>query len=443
MLQRAKDLIRRGWAAFRFRRHWPWVLVALGLPLALKPVDSGCAAFLAWVGGLVLVLRALRWIWDRLLFRVSRRLWMILALMSVLPVVALALMLTSLSWLGLGAQVSRSTQQTLAAWEEALKTANGEASDAAALQALRTYGGAWVEHSRELPEGLEATFVGMVWADSHDPAAEAGRKDTYLRAVRKEPGGYRILSLNLGVLGDRAQAMAGGQVVFQLTPRKEGGERGETVTIKAGGRRRDTEAPVLVGQRETLATWTKGQALQGSGLFAPFNLPPLAFPIVDWATGRPMVLTATPETNLYALFAGFRSGERQVLSEGAVKAIVVIALVLLSLLLAQAVAEDLLLAVGLGAGLVAGRLGLELPGAPLLEVEEAEPLGAVGALAALDGAGLLPAALGARGLLLGGGLLSHRGRSIPGIGAGIKGLRLLAEGRELGPGPAPTRRGAR
>ena len=125
MLQRAKDLIRRGWAAFRFRRHWPWVLVALGLPLALKPVDSGCAAFLAWVGGLVLVLRALRWIWDRLLFRVSRRLWMILALMSVLPVVALALMLTSLSWLGLGAQVSRSTQQTLAAWEEALKTANG------------------------------------------------------------------------------------------------------------------------------------------------------------------------------------------------------------------------------------------------------------------------------------------------------------------------------
>ena len=88
-------------------------------------------------------------------------------------------------------------------------------------------------------------------------------------------------------------------------------------------------------------TWTKGQALQGSGLFAPFNLPPLAFSIVDWATGRPMVLTATPETNLYALFAGFRSGERQVLSEGTVKAIVVVSLVLLSLLLAQAVAAAL------------------------------------------------------------------------------------------------------
>src|SRR5512133_1725572 len=181
MLQRAKDLIRRGWAAFRFRRHWPWVLVVLGLPLALKPVDSGCAAFLAWVGGLVLVGRALRWIWDRLLFRVSRRLWVILALMSVLPVVALGLMLLALSWLGLGAQVSRSTQQTLAAREEALKAANAEPSDATALLALRTYGGAWVDHVPQLPEGVSNTFVGMAWADSRDAGPNESRKDTYLR----------------------------------------------------------------------------------------------------------------------------------------------------------------------------------------------------------------------------------------------------------------------
>ena len=341
MLQRVKDLIRRGWAGFRFRRHWPWVLLALGLPLSLKPVDSGCAAFLAWIGGLVLLGRALRWIWDRLLFRVSRRLWVILALMSVLPVVAMAVMLMALGWLGLGAQVSRSTQQTLTAWEEALKTANEAPTDAAALQALRTYGGAWVEHARQLPEGVDAAFVGMAWADSHDANAGAGRKDTYLRAVRKEAGGYRLLSLNLGVLGDRAQALAGGQVVFQLTPRREGRAREEKLEIKTGDRRRDSEAPILVGQRETLTTWTKGQALQGSGLFAPFNLPPLAFPIVDWATGRPMVLTATPETNLYALFAGFRSGDRQALSEGTVKAIVVVVLVLTALLMAQAVAAVL------------------------------------------------------------------------------------------------------
>jgi serine phosphatase RsbU (regulator of sigma subunit) len=341
MPSRSLDLIRRGWAAFRFRRHWPWVALAVGLLLSRRPVDSGCAAVVAWIGGLVLLLRGLRWIWDRLLFRVSRRLWMILALMSVLPVVALGLMLISVSWLGLGAQVSRSTQQTLTAWEEALKVANAEPSGAAALQALHTYGGAWVEHAPQLPEGVSDTFVGMVWADSHDADQAGGRKDTYLRAVRKEPGGYRILSLNLGILGDRAQALAGGQVVFQLTPRKEGREGEETLQIKTGDRRTERDAPILVGQRETLATWTKGKPLQGSGLFAPFNLPPLAFPILDWSTGRPMVLTATPETNLYALFAGFRSGERQALSEGTVKAIVVVALALMGLLLAQAVAAVL------------------------------------------------------------------------------------------------------
>lgn len=350
MLDSARDLIRRGWAAFRLRRHWPWVLVALGLPLALKPVDSGCAAFLAWVGGLVLLGRALRWIWDRLLFRVSRRLWVILALMSVLPVVALALMLLALGWLGLGAQVSRSTQQTLTAWEEALKAANGEASDAAALQALRTYGGAWVDHVPDLPGGASESFVGMVWADSQDEGPAGTHKDAYLRAVRKGPRGYRILSIRLGVLGDRAQALAGGQVVFSLKPRRTSRESGDTIELKTRDRRRDKKAPILVGRRETLATWTKGQALQGSGLFAPFNLPPLAFPILDWSEGRPMVLTATPETNLYALFSGFRSGDRQALSEGTVKAIVVVSMVLMGLFLAQAVAAilGLILAWSLG-----------------------------------------------------------------------------------------------
>ncbi|HEY3270415.1 MAG TPA: SpoIIE family protein phosphatase [Geothrix sp.] len=335
------DLIRRGRAAFRFRRHWPWVALAIGLLLSLRPVNSGCAAVVAWIGGLVLLVRGLRWIWDRLLFRVSRRLWMILALMSVLPVVALGLMLISLSWLGLGAQVSRSTQQTLTAWEEALKVANAEPSDAAALQALRTYGGAWVEHAPQLPEGVSDVFVGMVWADSHGASLAGNHKDTYLRAVRREPGGYRILSLNLGILDDRAQALAGGQVVFQLTPRKEGREGGETLKIKTGDRRTDQEAPILVGQGEILAGWTKGQPLKGAGLFAPFNLPPLAFAILDWSTGRPLVLTATPETNLYALFAGFRSGDHQVLSDGTVKAIVVVALVLMGLVLAQVVAAVL------------------------------------------------------------------------------------------------------
>ena len=348
MVERLQALFRRGWAAFRLRRHWPWVLFVGGLLLALPPLGSGCATFLGWVGGLVLAGRGLRWIWDKLLFRVSRRLWMILALLSVLPVAALALMLLAFAWLGLGAQVSRATQQSLTAWEEALKTASQEPSDAAALQALRTYGGAWVEHVRELPVGVPDTFLGMVWADGREGKPEGLRKDTYLKAVRKEPSGYRILTLNLGVLGDRVQSVAGGQVLYQLVPRREGQEEEGNFRITTGGKSKN--AKVLVGRGKAMATWTKGQALQGRGLFVPFNLPPLAFNITDWATGGPLVLTATPETNLYALFAGYKSAERQALSEGTVKAIVVVILVLVGLALAQLVAMilGLLMAWSLG-----------------------------------------------------------------------------------------------
>lgn len=341
MLQSLQGHLHRGWAAFRFRRHWPWVLVALGVLASLPATHSGCWPALAWTGIVVLAWRALRWIWDRLLFRVSRRLWVILALMSVLPVAALALSLLALSWLGLGAQVSRSTQQTLTTWEEALTLANQEATDADALQALRAFGGAWIEHVPALPEHLPETFLGMVWADSHEASQGKPRKDTYLRAVRKEGAGFRILSLNLGVLGDRAQAMAGGQVVFQLAARRGGKEGDNTLRITTGGRRRNASTPILAGQRDTVATWTKGQALQGRGLFAPFTLPPMAFTILNWDDGQPLVLTATPETNLYALFAGFRSGDRQALSEGVVKAIVVLTLALTALLLAQLLAAIL------------------------------------------------------------------------------------------------------
>jgi HAMP domain-containing protein len=351
MLQRILDLIRRSWAAFRFRRHWPWVLLVVGFVLSRRPVDSGCAAFLAWVGGLVLLARALRWIWDKLLFRVSRRLWVILALMSVLPVAALALMLLSMGWLGLGAQVSRSTQQTLSAWEEALKAANGEASDAAALQALRTYGNTRADHVRRLPEGVPGDFTGMVWADLLDGGLEGTQKNTaYLRAVRKEPGGFRILSLNGSILGDRIQSMAGGPVQFQLVARKQGRERESTITIRAAGRGEVKEAPILEGLGDAIGSWTVGPSLQGRGLFAPFTLPPLAFPITDWSTGRELVLTATPETNLYALFAGYRSVERQGLSTGTAKAIAIVALILLGLILAQTAAAllGLVLAWNLG-----------------------------------------------------------------------------------------------
>jgi serine phosphatase RsbU (regulator of sigma subunit) len=261
---------------------------------------------------------------------------MILLLMSVLPVLGLGLALLSFAWLGLGAQVSRSTQQTLIAWEEALKAANVAPSDMVATQMLQTYGGAWIERTNQLPPGIPETFLGVVWADSHDVGLNGSRKDTYLRAVRKEPGGFRLLSLNLGGLGERAQAMAGGQVAFRLAPRRISEGNADTIQIKAGGEVKG-ETPFLAEQAEAWAVWTKGKPLQGTGLNRPFSLPPLAFTLVDWASGRSLVMTATPETNLFALFEGYKSTDRQDLSQGAAVAILVVAVVLLSLMLGQGI----------------------------------------------------------------------------------------------------------
>ena len=326
--------LRSLWGAFHFRRHLPWLLLVLGLVFWAFDAQGRSNA-LFWIGGLVLAMRGLRWVWDRLLFRVSRRLWMILLLMSVLPVLTLGLLLLSFSWLGLGAQVSRSTQQTLTAWEEALRLANAAPTDPAAVDMLRTYGGAWVQRASTLPAGVSDGFVGIVWTDLPDQAPGQGKKDTYLRAVRKVPGGYRLLTLSLGLLGDRAQSLSGGQVSFRLAPQRLTDGVEESIRIQVGGKTQ-AQAPILAGQEETLAQWTMGQPLQGSGLNRPFSLPPLAFTIRDWATGRALVLSATPQTNLYALFAGYRSAERQVVSEGAVTAMVVVVVVLSVLMLAQA-----------------------------------------------------------------------------------------------------------
>ena len=328
------ERLRSLWASFRFKRDLPWLLLVMGLLFWVFD-SQGRSNALFWIGGLVLVGRGLRWVWDRLLFKVSRRLWIILLLMSVLPMLTLGLILLSFAWLGLGAQVSRSTQQTLTAWEEALRTANTAPTDAAALQMLKTYGRTWVERTGTLPAGVDERFVGMVWADPGEGTSGQGRKETYLRAVRKVPGGYRLLSLGLDVLGDRVQSLSGGQVAFRLSSLRGEDTHGDTVRIQVSGQTPSTE-PILAGKAETLAQWSKGQPLQGSGLNAPFPLPPLAFPICDWATGQALVLTARPQSNLYALFAGYRSAERQVLSEGAVTAMVVVGLILSVLILMQA-----------------------------------------------------------------------------------------------------------
>jgi len=337
MLASLQDLIRRGWAAFRFRRHWPWVLLIIGLALSLPPWHSGCASALAWTGGLILILRGLRWISDKVLFRVSRRLWVILALMSVLPVAGLGLLLTATSWLGLGAQVSRTTQQTLVAWEEALKMANLEPSDPGAIQVLKSYGVARVEHVPRLPAGVPMDFLGLV-VDLSQKGQDGQGRDMYLRALRKEPGGFRILTLPIVALGQRTLAGEGSRIRFRLAPTREKDE-GRTGTIKfQGNGRTSAEAPILASQQEELARWSVGQPLDSVGLFSSFDLPPQAFRILDWSTGHSLVLTVTPETNLYALFAGYKSAKGNAVSEEAVKAMVVVALILVGLILFQCVA---------------------------------------------------------------------------------------------------------
>ncbi len=350
MLRSLKAFLQRGWAAFRFRRHWPWVLFLGGLLLTASN-GSGClAGGLLWLGGWVLFWRGFLWIWRKLLFKVSRRLWVILALMSVLPVAGLGVLLTATSWLGLGAQVSRSTQQTLSAWQEALRTANQEPSDAGAIQVLKSYGTAQVAHTPKLPEGVATDFLGLV-VDLRDPGKDGQGRDLYLRAVRKEPAGFRTLTLPISALGQRSSAQSGGRIQFHIASKRDLGKNREG-TIRIAGRDGHTaaEAPILAGQENELASWTVGRPLEGQGLFIPFDLPPQAFNLVDWQTGQPLVLTAIPETNLYSLFAGYKSAEGQSVSEGAVKAIAVVAVILVGITVSQVAATlmGLVLAWSLG-----------------------------------------------------------------------------------------------
>jgi len=337
MLARVQVLFRQGWAAFRLRRDLPWVLFLGGLLLTAHSGGGCLATGLLWLGGWVLFWRGFLWVWRKLLFRVSRRLWVILALMSVLPVLGLGVLLTATSWLGLGAQVSRATQQNLLAWQEALSLANQAPSDAGALQVLRSYGAARAEHVPSLPAGVPATFLGMA-VDLPEAGGGGQVSPLFLRSVRKEAAGYRILSLPFRTLGERTQGRSGGRIQFRITPRRElkAGEK-ETIRVQAAGGTVG-EAPILGGPGQEVARWAEGQPLAGSGLFRPFDLPPQAFTLLDWKTGRALVLTATPETNLYWLFAGYKSAEGQAMSEGAVKAIVVVALILMGLLVAQAIA---------------------------------------------------------------------------------------------------------
>jgi serine phosphatase RsbU (regulator of sigma subunit) len=329
----------RAWGAFSFRRHWPWVAFLSGWVL-LPATDGSCLATLIfWAGGSVLLVRGLKWIWRKLVFRVSRRLWAILGFLSVLPVLGLAVLLLSVAWLALGAQVSRTTQQNLEAWEQAVRVANAQASDRDAILALRTHGQAWVNHVKALPKGLKPNFVGLVWDRTPKGEGEGlngGDEDTFLLAVRREEGGFRLLRLELGRLGIQSQALMGGAITYRLQPAREPGPKDAKVVAGDGPPR-----PISRPQDEVIATWVQGERPQGRLLFAPFTLPPQDLPILEWATGRPLLLNVRPETSLKALFRGYATRERQPFSESTILAIVGVASLLFFIAAGQLVATIL------------------------------------------------------------------------------------------------------
>ncbi len=335
-----KEGLRTAWARYRFRQHWPQTFVGLGLIL-LWAGQGGCLpGLLLWIGGPVLVYRFLSWLWRRLLFRVSRRLWVILGLLSVLPALGLTVLLVSLSWLALGAQVSRATQQNLEAWEQAVRVANALPGDAEAALALRTHGQAWISHVKALPKGVKKNFVGMVW--DRTPRGEGEGQngldhDTFILAVRSEPGGFRLLRLELGRLGIQSQALLGGSLTYELiSQRPKDAKARKDLVVREG-------VPEEEGPADgPLAHWTQGEPPSGGWLFAPFALPPHGIPLTDWATGTPLQLLVKPETSLKALFRGYATREHgDFFSERTALAIAAVGGLLLFILLGQTAATGL------------------------------------------------------------------------------------------------------
>ncbi len=334
-----RDRLREIWRSFSFRKHGPWVALILGLLLRLT-TGGGCLAMvLLWWGGIVLTFRGLGWLWRKMLFRVSRRLWAILGFLSVLPVLGLAVLFISVAWLALGAQVSRTTQQNLEAWEQAVRLANAQASDRDAILALRTHGQAWVSHVKALPKGVKPNFVGLVWDRTPKGEGEGLNgtdEDTFLLGVHREAGGFRLLRLELGRLGIQSQALLGGAITYRLKPARE--PKADDLKIQVG---KGKQRVVTRAEEEVLATWVQGERPVGRLLFAPFSLPPQDLPILEWSTGRPLLMIVKPETSLGALFRGYATRERQPFSEGTAVAIVAVVGLLLFIALGQLVATIL------------------------------------------------------------------------------------------------------
>ncbi len=277
---------------------WPWALVVLGI-LSFGSFSSPLMRLCVWVGLVVLLWRGLRWSWRKLVFKVSRRVWAIIVLLSVLPVVALHVFFLSLGYFTLGGQVSRSVQGNLAGLRAALAKASEVPDDGAAVQQLRLLGDAWVSRADALPAGVKPGFVDIV----QDLNPATGKPDVLLRAVKQDGPRYRLMTLALGGFTAQSASLWGGRTRFTLAWDRED----EAPEVAGGAVRINKNGGELKpkgGGAEAMA-WATGEPLKGGGLFHPFHLPSVSLQAKDWASGKDMIFTLTPETSIPVLFGGY------------------------------------------------------------------------------------------------------------------------------------------
>lgn len=341
MPRRFLAALQRGLKSLRPR--WVWILFACGLPWLLTPLScsasaTGCLAVLSawsfWIAVVVLIFLSVRWLWRKLLFKVSRRLWVILLLVSVLPALTLTTFFLAFGWLGLGAQVSRSIQGNLKQYENALRQASEEGSDRAALQSIQVLGDAWVSHTDSLPKGMKPGVPALVYTQVQD---KPDTKDVFMRVATPSTSGLRLLTLNLHDLGLGGRKVWGGRIHYRVDWGKQAPQAPANSTIpaqrgvrtKAGDGELALEGASMFSRREPVASWALGEVEQGAAIFRSFSLPPVSVRTLDWETGRPMVLTLRPETSLQEIFLGFGFGEGNLSEQAFVVMLMLVTVVIL------------------------------------------------------------------------------------------------------------------
>lgn len=312
MIRDTLQRLRQGLAGLRPR--WVWILFLLGLPWLLLPFPkAGCiqgfsvlSALCFWLAATVLALLGLRWCWLKLLFKVSRRLWVILLLVSLLPALTLTTFFLALGWLGLGAQVSRSVQGSLSQYSEALRLAGGEAQDRVALQSIQVLGEAWISHVPTLPKGMEPGVPALIYTET------AGHNRVLMRVGTRADRGFRLITLDMRDLAAGSRKVLGGRIHYRLDWSEESREP-KARTVKGGARSEGRElslaGPTMFSHQQPVVAFSQGEVAAGVGLLRPFRLPPVAVRTLHWEAERPMVLTLQPETSLKEVFLGFGFGE--------------------------------------------------------------------------------------------------------------------------------------